>query len=220
MRRGDNGSDDNCNIQGTFQRCHSDTMKLNMTFRVDVCIFGPDMLTCKMSFRGNMAAPNSMWFSQRTPPTGAVRDPRSPPPAPNKLKVNEVMKLKQFNAKDIQCLNRVSDIQCWYNVLHFHGRVCGVCTVPCERFAKTSCMGDTWSLASVIHTILDHEDLMYAALHSLLSFIGMFKGNCGKFCHLISNSKVNKYAVLYQIVCMANPVMGQTMAQPAQPLHT
>jgi hypothetical protein len=112
------------------------------------------------------------------------------------------MELKQLNAKDIKCLTRVTDIQRWYNVLHSLSLVCGVYTVQWERFTKTSCMEDTWSLASVTQTILDREELMYAAMHSLLSCTGVFKGNCEEFCHLILNRKDNGYLDLYQIMCV------------------
>jgi hypothetical protein len=80
-------------------------------------------------------------------------------------------------------------------------------------------MEDTWSLASVTHTILDCEELMFAAMYSLLSCTGVFKGDCGEFCHLISNHKDNGYLALYHIVCVAHRILGQTMTYPVQPFH-
>jgi hypothetical protein len=61
------------------------------------------------------------------------------------------------------------------------------------------------------------QDLMSAALHSLLLSTGFFKADCEDFSHLLSNSNDNGYEALYQIVRLVHTVLGQTTAQPAQP---
>jgi hypothetical protein len=58
---------------------------------------------------------------------------------------------------------------------------------------------------------------MSAAIHSLLSSTGIFKGECKEFLHMVSNSEGNGYLALYQIVRLVHPVLGQTTAQPPQP---
>jgi hypothetical protein len=81
-------------------------------------------------------------------------------------------------------------------------------------------MGDTWQIASVTQDILDQKELMSAALITLLSSKYISKGGCADFHHLISNNTINGYLALYNIVCMAHLVLGQTTAQPAQALQT
>jgi hypothetical protein len=58
---------------------------------------------------------------------------------------------------------------------------------------------------------------MSAALHSLLSSKGIFKAECEDVCHVVSNSKVNGYFALYQIVRMVQKVLRQATTQPSQP---
>jgi hypothetical protein len=127
MQRDDNGINDNFNMQSSFQLKLSETIKQNKTFRVVVRLYEPDMFASKLSFRGNTAALNSLRSQQA--PAGTTMNSVSPDPAPNKLVVNEVMELKQFNTKDMQCLTRVTDVQSWNNVLHSRCLVCGVYTV-------------------------------------------------------------------------------------------
>jgi hypothetical protein len=127
------------------------------------------------------------------------------------------MDLKNFTPKAIQGLSRTSNIQRWYNVLHSSGRVCGVYTVPWERFSKISVMGDTWNSKSLDQVVLDRKDLMSEALHCLLSSQGMFSGDCAEFSNLISTSFRDGYLALYQIVRLVHPLLGQFTAKPAQP---
>jgi hypothetical protein len=86
-----------------------------------------------------------------------------------------------------------------------------------ERFVKNDCMGEMWSLTTVNQTFLNRHDLMSAAIHSLLSSTGIFKGEYEEFSHLVSNSQGNMYLALYHIVRLVHPVLGQTTAQPSQP---
>jgi hypothetical protein len=156
------------------------------------------------------------------PPVGVLTSLKSeytPPPAPNKLEINDTMELKLFTAKDIPGLSRLTNIQRWYNALHSKGRVCGVYTTPWEHFSKTNIMGVTWDVRSVSQEVMHRQDLMSAALHSLLSSVGLFKADCEDFSHLVSNSNRNGYEALYQIVRLVHPVLGQTTAQPAQPMQ-
>jgi hypothetical protein len=78
-------------------------------------------------------------------------------------------------------------------------------------------MGHILYLAHVTQDMLDRIDLMFIALHSLLSSKGIFKGECEDFCHLVLNSKGNEYLVLYQIVHMVHPTLEQATTQPSQP---
>jgi hypothetical protein len=104
--------------------------------------------------------------------------------------------------------------------MHFRGRVCGVYAPPWESINTASYMGDTWQLAFVTQDILDRQDLISAALITLLFSTSIFTGECADFCHLISNSTINGYLALYHIVRMTHPVLGQTTSQPAQPLQS
>jgi hypothetical protein len=85
---------------------------------------------------------------------------------------------------------------------------------PWENFTKASYMGTNWQLTLVPQPILDQQDLTSAALRSLLSSTGMFKGDFDEFSHPISNIKGNGYLALCQILRMAHPVLGKTTAQP------
>jgi hypothetical protein len=58
---------------------------------------------------------------------------------------------------------------------------------------------------------------MPAAIHSLLSSTGIFKGECEEFGHMVSNSEGNGYLALYQIVRLVHPVLGKISAQPPKP---
>jgi hypothetical protein len=129
------------------------------------------------------------------------------------------MDLKHFQAKDIPSLTRVADIQRWYNGLHSKGRVCGVYTPHWEAFDRSDYMGLTWNIISLSHTVLERQDYMSAAITSILSSPGIFKGECEDFNHLVTNSQGNRYSALFQIVRLGHPVLGQTTAQPAQPMQ-
>jgi hypothetical protein len=78
-------------------------------------------------------------------------------------------------------------------------------------------MGTVWDIASLDQIILDRKDLMYSAIHCLLSVPAMFTGECSQFAHLISNSQGNGYLALYQVVRLVHPLFGQTTTQPQQP---
>jgi hypothetical protein len=142
-----------------------------------------------------------------------------PLPAPNKLSIKEDMDLKHFQANDIPSLTQVADIHRWYNDLHSKGRVCGVYTPPWEAFNRSYYMGLTWYSVSLSHTVLERQDDMSAAIASILSSPGIFKCECEDFNHLVTNDQGNGYSALFQIVRLVHPVLGQTTAQPAQPMQ-
>jgi hypothetical protein len=78
-------------------------------------------------------------------------------------------------------------------------------------------MGDIRVLVYLTQDILDRKELMSATLHSLLSSKGILKAECEYVFHLVSNSKGHGQLVLYHIVHMVHPVMGQATTQPSQP---
>jgi hypothetical protein len=51
----------------------------------------------------------------------------------------------------------------------------------------------------------------------MLSATDMFLGAYKEYTDLISNSQSNGYLVLFQIVCLAHPLLGQFTAQKEQP---
>jgi hypothetical protein len=57
-------------------------------------------------------------------------------------------------------------------------------------------MGAMWSNNHLDQAILDRQDIMSAAQHSLLSIKGIFKGDCEAFTHILSQSKGNGYLSL------------------------
>jgi hypothetical protein len=77
-------------------------------------------------------------------------------------------------------------------------------------------MGLTWNSVSLFHTVLERQDDMSAAITSILSSPGIFKGECEDFNHLVTNSQGNGYSAMFQIFRLVHPVLGQTTAQPAQ----
>jgi hypothetical protein len=46
-------------------------------------------------------------------------------------------------------------------------------------------MGATWSKYHLDQAILDRQEIIYVALHSLLSSKGIFEGDCEDFTHLV-----------------------------------
>jgi hypothetical protein len=122
------------------------------------------------------------------------------------------MDLKYFNSKFISGLIRITDIQRGYNILHSRGHVCGVYTIPWERFTKLSPMGTVWDVGSLDKIILDREEL----IQCLFSAPAIFTGECSEFTHLISNSQGNGFIALYQIVHLVHPLLRQTTTQPQQ----
>jgi hypothetical protein len=133
------------------------------------------------------------------------------------LDINKDIDMKQFRVTELQSLARLVDIQRWYNAVHSRGRVCGIYNSPWEAFNKDSHMGSMWSNDHLDQAILDRQDIMYAALHILLSSKGIVKGNCEYFSHLVSQSKGNGYLALYQIVRMVHPVLCQFTPNYSQP---
>jgi hypothetical protein len=77
-------------------------------------------------------------------------------------------------------------------------------------------MGSTWSIAHLDQTIMDNRDIMPAALNTLLSSKGIFKGECEDFTHIVINSSGDGYSALYNIVHMVHPLLGQVTTQPSQ----
>jgi hypothetical protein len=127
------------------------------------------------------------------------------------------MDLKNFNTEYAPALPKTQDIQRWYNVLHFGGRICGVYTIPWEAFSKATYMGTTWMSVSLDQAVMERKELMLAALRGLLSATDMFHDECKEYTHLISDNQGNRYLVLYQIVRLTHPLLGQVTAQKEQP---
>lgn len=214
-----NGEEALCGRPTGFRRKMTSSIAANTTFRVAVRLPSATMTALSLRPRQNLAAPNQLNF--RSAPAQDIPDQsllvHNPPPAPNKLDINKDIDMKQFRVTEFQSLARLVDIQRWYNAVHSRGRVCGIYTSPWEAFNKDSHMGTMWSNYHLDQAILDRQDIMSAALHSLLSSKGIFKGDCEDFTHLVSQSKGNGYLALYQIVRMVHPVLGQVTTQPSQP---
>jgi hypothetical protein len=90
-----------------------------------------------------------------------------PLPTPKKLDIKDNMKAMHISAKATQTLSRVTGIQRWYNAPHSKGRVYCVYSPPWEHFYKRDIMGATWPTLSISRDVLDREDFMSAAIHSL-----------------------------------------------------
>jgi hypothetical protein len=171
---------------------------------------------------------DSLSPGSRFTPQTHVHVPGQPNPVPamtppvkasNKLTIEADLDQRNFNIKTVPALSKMQDIQRWYNVLHAQGRLCGITTTPWEAFTKASYMSTTWSFAYVDQTVMDCVDSMSAALHGLLSSHEMFLGECKELTHMITNSGGNGYLALYQIACLAQPLLGQVAAQKEQPQH-
>jgi hypothetical protein len=80
-------------------------------------------------------------------------------------------------------------------------------------------MGLTWNIIFLSHTVLKRQDDMAAAITSILSSPGIFKGECEGFNHLVTNRQGNGYSALFQIVRLFHPVLGQMTAHPVQPMQ-
>jgi hypothetical protein len=84
-------------------------------------------------------------------------------------------------------------------------------------FVQTNYMGETWYLSMINPTVFDRQDLMSAAIHSLFSSTGIFKGECEEFGRMVSNSEGAGYLALYKSFRLVHPVLGQTTTQPPRP---
>jgi hypothetical protein len=216
LRHDGTGEQENCNHQSQFKQRLTTSVTANKTFCVAIHLHAAVMESLRLEPRENLTVPSRL-FPQATAPAGPTPAASLPLPSPNKLDVNETLHLKFFSVKDIQSLTKISDIQRWYNGLHSKGRVCGIYTSPWQGFVKGDYMGEGWSPSTIRQIVYDRYDLMSAAIHSLLSSTGIFKGECEKFGHMVSNSEGNGYLALYQIVRLVHPVLGQTSTQPPQP---
>jgi hypothetical protein len=174
------------------------------------------MASLRLDPRANLTVLSRL-FQQATATVGSAPAISLPPPAPKKLDINDTLELKFFNSKDIQSLTKIVDIHRWYNGLHSKGHVCGIYTPHWESFVKSNYMVDTWSPSTITQMVYDRCDIMSAAIHSLLSITGIFKGEYEEFGHMVSNSEGNGYLALYQIVRLVHPVIGQTSAHTPQP---
>jgi hypothetical protein len=161
-----------CGRSTAFRRSMVSTIATNKTFCVALQIPDKSMIALKLLPRTNMAAPNQLNFN----PTFGVATSVAPPPAPNKLVIAADIDLKPLKLSEFQALSKLSEIQHWYNAVHARGRICGIYTSHWEAFDKQSDMGSTWSIAHLDQTILDKRDIILAALNTLLSSKGIFKG--------------------------------------------
>jgi hypothetical protein len=182
-------------------------------FRVALQIPDKSMKALKLLPHTNMAAPNQLNFN----PMFGVATSVTPPPALNKLVIAADIDLKPSKLLEFQALSKLSEIQHWYNAVHARGHICGICTSPWEAFDKHSDMGSKWYIAHLDQTILDKRDIMPAAVNTLLSSKGIFKGKCDNFTRIVINSSGDGYSALYNIVCMVHSLLGQVTTQPPQP---
>jgi hypothetical protein len=218
LRHDGTGEKENCNRQSAFNQRLTTSLAANKTFCVAIHLHDAVMESLRLDPRKKLTIPSRL-FPQATAPAGPTPAASLPLPLPaqNKLDVNETLDLNFFSVKDIQSLNKISDIQRWYNGLHSKGRVCGIYTSPWQGFVKGNYMVEGWSPSTIRQIVYDRCDLMSAAIHSLLSSTGIFKGECEEFGHMVSNREGNGYLALYHIVRLFHPVLGQTSAQPPQP---
>jgi hypothetical protein len=216
LRHDGTGEQENCNRQSEFKQRLTTSVAANKTFCVAIHLHEAVMDSLRLDPRENLTVPSRL-FPQATSTAGPAPAASLPLPAPNNLDINETMDLKFFSVKDIQSLTKIADIQRWYNGLHSKGRACGIYTYTWESFVKSNYMGEGWSPSTIRQIVYDHCDLIPAAIHSLLSSTGIFKGECEEFGHMVSNSKGNGYLALYQIVHLVHPVLGQTSDQTPQP---
>jgi hypothetical protein len=208
-----NCEDKMCGRSTAFRRSMVSTIATKKTFRVALHLLDKSMKALKLLPRTKMASRNQLNFN----PTFGIPTTVAAPPAPNKLVIAADIDLKPFKLSEFQALSRLSDIQHWYNAVHARGRICGIYTSPWEAFDKLSDMGSTWSIAHLDQQIIDRNDIMLAALNTLLSSKGIFKGECDDFTHIVINSSGNGYSALYNIVLMVHPLLGQVTTQPPQP---
>jgi hypothetical protein len=216
LRHGGTGEQENCNHQSAYKQRLAAYVAANKTLCVALHLHNGFMASLRLDPRANLHVPSRL-FPQATATAGTAPPMSLTPPAPKKLDINDTLELKFFNAKDIQSLTKIVDIQRWYNGLHSKGRVCCIYTSPWESFIKYNYMGDTWSPSTITQTVYDRCDLMPAVIHSLLSSTGIFKGEFEEFGQMVSNSEGNGYLALYQIIRLFHPVVGQTATQPPQP---
>jgi hypothetical protein len=208
-----NGEDEMCGRSTAFRRSMVSTIATNNTFGVALRLPYNSLKALKLLSRTNMAAPNQLNFN----PMFGVPATVAAPPAPNKLVIAADIDLKPFKLSEFQALSLLSDIQHWYKTVHDRGRICGIYTSPWEDFDKLSDMGYTWSIAHLNQQIIDRKDIMSAALNTLLSSKGIFKGECEDFTHIVINSSGNGYSALYTIARMVHPLLGQVTTRPPQP---
>jgi hypothetical protein len=215
-------TDGNCGRQNTFCSKMESIIKTNTMFRITIRLHSEDTIIFGLRPQDSLAT--SSHFGNPSPtsvPGHPVPVPASipPPAAPNNLDINAVMDLKNFNTKCVPALTKTQYIHRCYNLLHSRGRICGMYTILWEAFTKASYMGDTWTSNSLDHIAMDHNELMSAVLHGVLSATYVFHGDCKEYAHLISNCQGNGYLDLYQIVHLTHPLLGQVTVQKEQPQH-
>jgi hypothetical protein len=165
LTRDKDGRDGNCICPTTFRRKLEATIATNTTFCVAIQRYGEDMATLRLHPRDEMEGPTQFkLLSPMGVPSGS--------PSANKLEIKDTMELKLVATKNIPSLSCLADIQRWCNALNSRGRVCDVYTTPWEHFSKKNRMGATWHVLSVSQEVLDRQDIMSVALHSLLSSAG------------------------------------------------
>jgi hypothetical protein len=216
LRHDGTGEQENCNHQSAFKQRLTTSVAANKTFCIAIHLHDAVMDSLRLDPRENLTVPSRL-FPQATATAGPTPAALLPLPAPNKLDINETLDLKFFSVKDIQSLTKISDIQRWYNGLHSKGRVCGIYTSPWEGVVKSNYMGEGWSPSTILHIVYDRCDLMSATIHSLLSSIGIFKGECEEFGHMVSNSEGNGYLALYRLSALFTLFSVKPQHSPLNP---
>ena len=134
--------------------------------------------------------------------------------------VNSVLDPKNFNIKNHYPLTKVQDTHQWYNRFHSLACVTGNYVAPWDAIIKGNTMGASWDAKYVDPAIMDpaRRELMSGNLHLFLSHKDLFTGECESY-HMLSATTKDGYELLYQIVRMVHPSLGNAPVQPPQPKH-
>jgi hypothetical protein len=97
-------------------------IKTNTMFRIALKFQSADVVSLGLPPRDSLATASR--FSTPAPTVTLshpvpVPESTPPPAAPNKLHINAVMDLKNFNTKSVPALAKTQNIQHWYNALQF-----------------------------------------------------------------------------------------------------
>jgi hypothetical protein len=183
-------------------------------FRVAVQLFSQSMKVLKLQPYHNMVILNQLRYPAAVPPPDqSILNPPQHQISLTSIKISSLTNFVLWTFNHCPA-SRTFIIGI---MLSTPAYTSAACTPPWESHHKDSGMDNTWFIAWVDQTIIDRENLMSTALHSLLSSNGRFSGEFTDFIHFLSNSKGNGYLALYQMVCLFHPLMGQNTTQPSQP---
>jgi hypothetical protein len=129
LRHDGTGEQETCNHQSAFKQRLTASVAANKTLCIAIHLHDGVMALLRLDPRANLTVPSGL-FPQATATAGTAPAASLPPPAPKKLDINDTLDLKFFSTKDTHSLNKIVDIQRWYNGLHSKGRVCGIYTSP------------------------------------------------------------------------------------------